>query len=78
MVVRAELRARILESALVSQVSWRHLALTLAEAYSLTLCLCTGVLAGGRVVEVAFDEWPFYRQNPQFIPALWLEHALVK
>ena len=25
-----------------------------------------------RVVEVLFDEWPFYRQHPELIPALWL------
>jgi phosphatidylglycerol:prolipoprotein diacylglycerol transferase len=31
-----------------------------------------GVLAGGRAVEVSFDEWSFYRAHPQFIPALWL------
>jgi phosphatidylglycerol:prolipoprotein diacylglycerol transferase len=27
---------------------------------------------GGRAVQVAFDEWPFYREHPGFIPALWL------
>jgi phosphatidylglycerol:prolipoprotein diacylglycerol transferase len=27
---------------------------------------------GGRAVEVAFDEWPFYRQHPLLIPAYWL------
>jgi phosphatidylglycerol---prolipoprotein diacylglyceryl transferase len=52
--------------------SRRRLALTLAEVTSLTLSLALGVLAGGRVVEVAFDEWPFYRENPLLIPAYWL------
>src|SRR5688500_18469188 len=52
---------------------WREqLTLRLADVYSLTLCVSIGVLAGGRVVEVAFDEWPFYREHPQLIPALWL------
>ena len=31
-----------------------------------------GVLIGGRVIEVSFDEWNFYRQHPWFIPAYWL------
>jgi phosphatidylglycerol:prolipoprotein diacylglycerol transferase len=49
-----------------------QLKLCLRDVYSLTLCLSIGVLAGGRVVEVAFDEWLFYRQHPRLIPALWL------
>ena len=31
-----------------------------------------GVLVGARLVEVAFDEWPFYRAHPALIPAYWL------
>jgi phosphatidylglycerol:prolipoprotein diacylglycerol transferase len=51
----------------------RHpLGLTVAEVYALTFCLSVGVLVGGRLVEVLFDEWPFYRDHPQLIPALWL------
>jgi phosphatidylglycerol:prolipoprotein diacylglycerol transferase len=51
----------------------RHrLRITRPEVYALTLCIAIGVLAGGRLVEVAFDEWPFYRQHPLMIPALWL------
>lgn len=50
----------------------QQLAVSLREVYSLTLCLSLGVLIGGRLVEVAFDEWPFYRENPHLIPALWL------
>ena len=48
------------------------LGLTLAEVYSLTLLFMAGVLAGGRAVEVAFDEWPFYRNHLSLIPAYWL------
>lgn len=48
------------------------LALTRSQVYSLTLMFAAGVLVGGRVVEVAFDEWPFYRRHPALIPALWL------
>ena len=31
-----------------------------------------GVLVGGRLVEVSFDEWPFYREHPWLVPAYWL------
>ena len=51
----------------------RHsLGLTRREVYALVLFVATGVLAGGRAIEVSFDEWPFYREHPQLIPALWL------
>jgi phosphatidylglycerol:prolipoprotein diacylglycerol transferase len=51
----------------------RHeLSLTLGEVYALTLMCAVGVLVGGRAVEVSFDEWGFYRQHPELVPALWL------
>jgi phosphatidylglycerol:prolipoprotein diacylglycerol transferase len=50
----------------------RPLGLTAAEVHSLTLYISLGVLVGGRAVEVAFDEWPFYREHPLLIPAYWL------
>ncbi|MCC7010905.1 MAG: prolipoprotein diacylglyceryl transferase [Acidobacteria bacterium] len=50
----------------------RSLGLTSRELYGLSLCLSIGVLFGGRAVEVSFDEWPFYRDHPEFVPALWL------
>ena len=49
-----------------------ELSLSAAEVTSLSLWLAVGVLVGGRVVEVAFDEWPFYRQHLSLIPAYWL------
>jgi len=49
-----------------------RLALTRHEVWALALCVCTGVLVGGRFVEVLFDEWPFYSTHPGYIPALWL------
>jgi phosphatidylglycerol:prolipoprotein diacylglycerol transferase len=49
-----------------------RLHLTLREVYSLTLFLAVGILVGGRFIEVAFDEWPFYREHPRLIPAYWL------
>jgi phosphatidylglycerol:prolipoprotein diacylglycerol transferase len=46
--------------------------MTRSEVYSLSLCIAIGVLAGGRAVEVAFDEWPFYREHLLMIPMYWL------
>ena len=48
------------------------LGLSPAAALDLGLLLAVGVLLGGRFVEVAFYEWPFYRENPALIPAYWL------
>ncbi len=48
------------------------LGLTSREVYALTLLVVVGVLAGGRLVEVSFDEWPFYREHSWLIPAYWL------
>jgi phosphatidylglycerol:prolipoprotein diacylglycerol transferase len=51
----------------------RHeLSLTRSEVYTLTLMIGGGVLIGGRVIEVSFDEWNFYRQHAWLVPALWL------
>jgi phosphatidylglycerol:prolipoprotein diacylglycerol transferase len=50
----------------------RALAMTHREVYALTLFIAIGVLFGGRLVEVSFDEWPFYREHPWLVPALWL------
>ncbi len=50
----------------------RGLALTRSAVYALTLMVGVGVLIGGRVVEVSFDEWAFYREHLWFVPAYWL------
>ena len=50
----------------------RRLGLTLREVYALSLFFSVGVLVGGRFVEVAFDEWPFYRNHIWLVPAYWL------
>ncbi|MBI4521770.1 MAG: prolipoprotein diacylglyceryl transferase [Gemmatimonadetes bacterium] len=50
----------------------RRLHLSPREVWSLSLLMAVGVLAGGRTVEIAFDEWPFYREHPRLIPAYWL------
>jgi phosphatidylglycerol:prolipoprotein diacylglycerol transferase len=49
-----------------------RLGLTPSQVYSLTLIFLAAVLLGGRAVEVAFDEWPFYREHLRLIPAYWL------
>jgi phosphatidylglycerol:prolipoprotein diacylglycerol transferase len=49
-----------------------RLGLSLRDAWSLSLMLTAGVLIGGRAIEIAFDEWPFYAANPYLIPAFWL------
>ena len=49
-----------------------QLALSGSEVATLSLWLAVGVLVGGRVVEVAFDEWPFYRRHLSLVPAFWL------
>ena len=49
-----------------------RIGLTRREVYALSLCVTIGVLLGGRLIEVSFDEWPFYRDHPGFLPRLWL------
>ncbi len=49
-----------------------RLGLSPRSVYSLSLLLALGVLLGGRLVEVAFYEWPFYREHLTLIPAYWL------
>ena len=48
------------------------LALDSLAVYTLTLYLATGVLLGGRLVEVVFYEWGYYGSHPWHIPAIWL------
>lgn len=51
----------------------RHrLQLSLSEVYSLSVLFAVFVLLGGRLVEVVFYEWPFYRTHPNMILAYWL------
>src|SRR6187549_1592353 len=48
------------------------LSLTGSEVYDLCILIAVGVLIGGRVVEVVFYEWDFYKENFNLIPAYWL------
>lgn len=51
----------------------RHrLGLTIEAIHNLSIYLAIGVLVGGRLVEVLFYEWPYYRQHLWQIPAGWL------
>ena len=49
-----------------------RLRLSRRDVWTLSLSLAVGVLAGGRLIEVAFDEWAFYREHPALLPAYWL------
>ena len=50
----------------------KRVGLTSAEVYSLTIYIAMGVLIGGRLIEVFFYEWSYYRQHLAQIPAAWL------
>ena len=49
-----------------------RLGFSLAEVYDITLSLAVGVLLGGRIVEIVFDEGDYYRTNLLQMPAYWL------
>lgn len=49
-----------------------RLGLSRRDTWSLSLLLTAGIVAGGRSVEIAFDEWPFYRMHADLMPAFWL------
>ena len=49
-----------------------RLGLSRRDTWSLSLLLTTGILIGGRSVEIAMDEWPFYRTHAHLVPAFWL------
>jgi phosphatidylglycerol---prolipoprotein diacylglyceryl transferase len=48
------------------------LGMSLRSVYMLSLLLAACVVAGGRLVEVVFYEWPYYHAHPVQIPALWI------
>ncbi len=50
----------------------RQLGLSTRSVYDLSIALAAGVLLGGRLIEVVFYEWPFYREHLYLIPAFWL------
>ena len=48
------------------------LAYDMHTVYGLTILLASGVLLGGRLVEVVFYEWAYYGEQLWRIPAIWL------
>jgi phosphatidylglycerol:prolipoprotein diacylglycerol transferase len=48
------------------------LSYDLRSVYALTIFLCLGVLLGGRIVEVLFYEWSYYRDHLWHIAAIWI------
>ncbi len=61
-----------LELHLYLRRSHGQLRLSPREVWSLSLFVAVGVLIGGRALEIAFDEWPFYREHLHLVPAWWL------
>jgi phosphatidylglycerol---prolipoprotein diacylglyceryl transferase len=49
-----------------------RLGLSQRDVWSLSILIAVCVLVGGRAVEIALDEWPFYRAHPTLMPAFWL------
>jgi phosphatidylglycerol---prolipoprotein diacylglyceryl transferase len=50
----------------------RHrLGMSMRSVYRLNLLLAVGVLVGGRLIEVVFYEWSYYREHLERIPAYW-------
>ncbi len=48
------------------------LGLSVKAVYDLTLFLAVGVLVGGRLLVVINNEWSFYREHLELIPAIWV------
>lgn len=46
--------------------------LSVPQTYSLTIYIALGILLGGRIVEVIFYEWSYYRDHLLRIPMEWL------
>lgn len=49
-----------------------RLGLSRRDVWALSTLIGVFVIVGGRSVQVAFDEWPFYREHLSLIPAFWL------
>lgn len=49
-----------------------RLGLTRQDVWALSIVMSIGTLAGGRLVQAAFDEWAFYSAHPAFLPVFWL------
>ena len=49
-----------------------NLMMDMHDVYTLTIFMASGVLIGGRLIEVFFYEWPHYREHLWHILAIWL------
>lgn len=49
-----------------------RLRLSIAKVYELSLFFAVGVLLGGRALVVLNNEWSFYREYLELIPAIWV------
>jgi len=54
------------------RLAMKRLKISINDVYGLTIYLCLGVLLGGRIIEVIFYEWGYYRENLMHIPFYWL------
>ena len=50
----------------------QFLYMDVRDVYSLSIAVATGVLVGGRLVEVIFYEWAYYSDQPWHIFAIWM------
>lgn len=48
-----------------------RLGFSVADSYTISLLLAIGILIGGRSVVVFNNEWDFYRNHLELIPAIW-------
>lgn len=46
--------------------------LSVPQTYSLTIYIALGILLGGRIVEVIFYEWSYYKEHLMRIPMEWI------
>lgn len=50
----------------------KRLGLTVSQVYTFSILFAASVLFFGRMIEVVFYEWPYYRHHLWQIPGLWL------
>ncbi|MFH0953920.1 MAG: prolipoprotein diacylglyceryl transferase [Verrucomicrobiota bacterium] len=50
----------------------RRLGLTVSQVYTFSILFAASVLFFGRMIEVVFYEWPYYRHHLWQVPGLWL------
>lgn len=61
-----------LNTHLILRRNREKLGFSLKQVYELTLFFALGVLIGGRALVVVNNEWEFYQEHLQLIPAIWI------